>query len=413
MIFLKKRFAVPLALLLNQASADAVVDWHWYPSASQGCLQSAQNTVQCPSGDVPSFNGCVCRNGNGFLQNAAQCLGASDSGDLNTVFNVLVSNCGQSQTPVEISLSTWMSWASASTPQPPNTTPPLTTVVTQPAVTVVNKPTTVVNQPTTVVNQQTAVVNQPTTVVNQQTTVVNQQTTVVDQPTTVVNQPATVVVNGQTTTLASSARTTSSGTTGIIDGGPSLSTGSPVPVANSKKLGTGAVIGLGVGVPGCVAAIGLLGLLLFRTCRKKPQDDPGRLEGETMQNGGYGPSGGVAGEAYNKRPESFPSTVSPVLSTGTSQFSAGQGPYPPPQPPYVGQTVYAAQYPELPAGQPYQPQYPTMGHQYDPTAAPGIPHSAPGQYSELVADSGAHMPGAQMFVPQGGMTPRHELPGPG
>jgi hypothetical protein len=353
-------FAIELALLFNKAAADAVVDWHWYPTASQGCLQSAQNSVQCPSSDVPSFNGCVCRNGNNFLQEAAQCLGRSDNGDLTTVYNVLVSNCGQSQTPVQISLSQWLSWAALSTtPTPPTT-------ATQP---------TTVTQPTTI--------TQPTTVITTQ-------------------KPTSPTTSGG----ATSSKMGSSNTVTVVGGSPSSTTETPVPVTSGSgksKLGTGAIIGMAAGIPGFCAVVGLLGFLIWRTTRRNPKSDGSRLEGEPGNGGSYGNSPGTAAiEAYEKdRPESsIPSTVSPNPSNRMSGFSAGQGgvPYPTQQPvqhPYAAQGFYPVQqYQGFPAGQPYQPQFATVGQSYVTPTSPmhDMRYPPAVNYSELSSETRAQMP---------------------
>jgi hypothetical protein len=343
-------FAIQLALLFNKASADLVVDWHWYPTASQGCLQTAQNSVQCPSGDVPSFNGCVCRNVNNFLQVAAQCLGMSDNGDLTTVYNVLVSNCGVSQTPVQISLSQWLSWASSS--------PPIT--------------------PTITIN--------PTTV--------TEPTVVVTQPAPVVTQPT--IVTQQATTFTTSRGANAGGPTG---GSASSATETPVPGSSGsgkQKLGTGATIGLGIGIPGCCAVIGLLGLLLWRSSRRQPR----RFEGEPVNSGSYGTSPGTAViEAYQKtRPESsIPSTASPDPGSRMSGFSTGQGGVP-----YVGQGGYPVQ-----QYQGLQPQFSAAGQQYVTPTSPmhDIRYPPPGTYSELSSEARAEMPGTQFLAPQGGSVP--------
>jgi hypothetical protein len=430
MAFLQKQllfpFAIQLALLLSRASADIVVDWHYYPAASQTCLNNAQNAVKCPSGDVPSFNGCVCRNGNGFLQNAAQCLGSSDSGDLNGVYSVLVTNCGNSQTPVSISLSQWLAWAGSNTPTPPPvvvTTPPpvvVTTpppvVVTTPPVVVVTAPPVVVTPPTKVLTQQATVVTQPPVVVTQSAAVVTQQGSVVTQQATVFTQPGTTLTQSATvitqlgTAVTQSTSTHVSGTGGTGGGSVSASSQTPSPVGKSK-LGTGAIIGLGVGIPGCAAVIGLLALVLLRGRRDK--DDYGRrVEGALPRDGSHGASAatGVV-EHYKDRPESIPSTVSPIPDGG---YSPGQGDVrysiPPPAfipPAHMGPVTHPGQQPY--PGQQYYPQYPRVGEQYVvPTSM--ADHQVPGTFSELSSGHDAQMMGSPMPQPRTGGY--HELPSP-
>jgi hypothetical protein len=221
-----------------------------------------------------------------------------------------------------------------------------------------------------------------------------------------------VSVTQQGSTITNSATATTSASPGILGGSISAPTSSG---GGKSKLGTGAIIGLGLGIPACCALIGLLAVMLFRTRRRDP-DDPQRVEGEVDPNDKFAAGGGEADQKFR---DSIPSTVSPVLSNGTSRFSAGQGElrYPPPpqelgQHPYVGQTLYAAPpYQGGPVGQSFDPQFPARSHPYlAPTApVPNMPYGGPGTYSELSALPGTPMPGAQVLVPQGGMTNYHEL----
>jgi hypothetical protein len=284
---------------------------------------------------------------------------------------------------------------------PPAVTP---TTTTAPPV-VVNQPTKVITQPATVVTQPPVVVTQPAAVITQQGTVVTKQATVVTQPGTILTQSATVITQSGTA-VTQSTSTHVSGTGGTGGGSASASSQTPSPVGKSK-LGTGAIIGLGVGIPGCAAVIGLLALVLLRGRRDK-NDYGRRVEGALPRDGGHGASAatGVV-EHYKDRPESIPSTVSPIPDGG---YSPGQGDVrysiPPPvfiPPAHMGPGTQP--YP----GQQYYPQYPRVGEQYVvPTSM--ADHQVPGTFSELSSGHDAHMMGSPMPQPRTGGY--HELPSP-
>ncbi|KAF2672418.1 hypothetical protein BT63DRAFT_411689 [Microthyrium microscopicum] len=80
-----------LPLLLGTCTADGIaVDWHYYPSASQPCLESAVQVANCDESVVQSLNACICANGGNFLANAYKCIYSNDPGDIQTVYNTMI-----------------------------------------------------------------------------------------------------------------------------------------------------------------------------------------------------------------------------------------------------------------------------------------------------------------------------------
>ncbi|KAF2672383.1 hypothetical protein BT63DRAFT_194863 [Microthyrium microscopicum] len=269
-----------LALLLEICAADAVVDFSLYPQNAQSCLYSAQTATKCDSSTVPKFNACVCGNGNGFLDNAAKCIGSSDSGDLSSTYAVLSSNCATSNTPVSVSLDSWLSKASASTASASASTKTVqsVTTVTQSGSTKVS------TQLSTLV---TSVAASPII-----STLVLQSTN---------NAGATIPV---TSVLTFAPIQTGSGTSG------STSSSSAAATNASHGLSQGAVIGIGVGVgvPIAAALFGLVGVLIWRG---KKKDKRATIDGSTL---GFPPSNGT-------RPES----MATLQADGMSPYMAHQG----------------------------------------------------------------------------------------
>ena len=229
MFSLTKSFLIPLtlqaALYAIPSSADLVINWSSYPSGSVNCLNHAQASAKCPSKDVPSFNGCVCKNGNGFLQTAATCLGSGDPGDVADVFNQLSTNCAGTNIPVNINLAQWNAWAS---PADSITAHPSTSMITQPP------------------SSQTSV---------------GIITTLPNSGGSSGKASVTTLTPDQATTIATINVGGSSAPTNTL--GVSSSGGGP-------KLGIGAIAGIAVGCAVVIAIIGLIAVLLLRRSRNQP-----------------------------------------------------------------------------------------------------------------------------------------------
>ena len=392
-----KSVLIPLALhiALHAASSTAqlVVDWSSYPGGAVNCLNGAQSSAKCPSDTVANFNGCVCKNGNGFLQSAATCLGSSDPGDVAGVYNTLNTNCGGTGDPLNINLAQWNSWASpapgSTTPAGGTTAPPVTIVTQAPATETLTAglSNTVIS---TVTLQSSAGGSAKVSVI---TLTPGQSTTI----------PGIITVAGSVATSTAGASSSSSG----------------------SKLGVGAIAGIAVGGAVVIAVVGLIAVLLMR--RRGPSNQPTTSSpafaaaavppAAPMSDAGMGPSPGMAQvEPYKDRP------VSSIPSTAASPDPTKQGPYaaPSPQMQQYGQPQQG--YPQYPPGQ-YPPgQYPQGQYpQESPMQGYGQPQYAGPTYGAAPVPYGAQPP--QQYVPHPGQqyselhsepaqgTERVELPG--
>lgn len=383
MMFSSKSFLIPLALqiALHAASSSAVlvVDWSSYPPGAVNCLNAAQGSANCPSADVASFNGCVCKNGNGFLQSAATCLGTSDAGDVTGVYNQLNTNCGGTGDPLNINQAQWNSWASpaATTPAPVAGTTVVNTVAPTAAtqtsvVTLAANSNTIIS---TVTIGSSAGVGAKTSVI-----------TVAPGQTTMVPGIITVAASGATNTPSSSS-------------------------SSGSKLGIGAIVGIAVGGAVVIAIIGLIAVLLLRrggSRNNQPSTTSPAFAAAAvppaapMSDAGMGPSPGLAqAEPYkNDRPvSSIPSTNSPDPYKRVSAMGTPQGGYASPGQQYGMQQGYQypqGQYPQE-SPMPGYAQQPYPGSPYAqgspvPYGAQNIPPQQyvphPGQqYSELSSES--------------------------
>jgi hypothetical protein len=99
--------------LFLKLSFSFVPDLSDYPPASQSCLTNAAVNSGC-NADSSTFeqnNACLCSNGGGFFNLAAQCIEATAPGALQNVYAVAVTNCDISNTPVTISLAQFLAAA--------------------------------------------------------------------------------------------------------------------------------------------------------------------------------------------------------------------------------------------------------------------------------------------------------------
>jgi len=386
---------VQILLLPSLIKSDLVVDWSTYPSGAVNCLNQAQGASKCPSDNVPDFNGCVCKNGNNFLQNAATCLGSGDAGDLDAVYSRLATNCGGTSIPISVSQQQWDSWAGSGSKSSSTST----VKVTQPPSTATSIVTLSATNQNTLVSTLTVSPTSGTSPVTSVITLTPGQTTTL---------PAVVTLGGSSPSSSPSSSPT------------------PSPSGGGSKLGTGAIVGIAVGVPAFLAIVGLLGFLIFRLTRHKK---PNNVDGSTVvpsNNSEFGPSPGMAAvEAYkNDRPVSSIPSASPDPTKRYSTMSRpSQGPYNATSPTtgqfgavpfdnrYSQQGQYPpGQYPQETTAQNYnvsQP-YPQQGYG-QPHPNPGY-QQPPGGYSELSSETVPHPISELQASPPipGG---HHELPG--
>ena len=99
--------AVALALALlgfaTTAFADFQNDFSSYPEGAQQCLNDAADASNCSGDTVSAMNECLCGNGGDFVLATAQCVAQEDSGDLESVYEIMSLHCSDSDTPLSIS----------------------------------------------------------------------------------------------------------------------------------------------------------------------------------------------------------------------------------------------------------------------------------------------------------------------
>jgi hypothetical protein len=303
-----------LALWISSAICDdGVAVFTLYPAAARSCLTSASKASNCKNDTVPNFNGCVCGNGGNFLDNSAACLQKDDSSDLTVVYNTLSTNCANSNSPVSYDLSKWLSVASsaASSSSSSSSTSKST------------KSTTASTSVQTIIAQTSAILS-----------------TVTLAPTgtqTAGQVSVLTVLPGQTKTVSVAQPT-----------GDSSSNN------DSSKLGTGAIIGLAVGVPCFLALAGLLGFFLWKGRQQKYTP----VQGSTAYHGGHDDA------AAKIRPD--------------SNFSSDPIKYDPAaQPAYPLQTMYNG-------GGAYNPQSYDQHHYYGQQGPMGtVPYGSDSYPAEL------------------------------
>ncbi len=101
--------------MVAAAQADGTIDFGFYPTGSQKCLDQAAATSKCQSSTVAATNSCLCRNGGNFITLAAACIGKSSPGDLKTVYSTMSGACTTSATPISINEDDFMAAANAAT----------------------------------------------------------------------------------------------------------------------------------------------------------------------------------------------------------------------------------------------------------------------------------------------------------
>ncbi|KAI0166511.1 hypothetical protein GGR57DRAFT_27984 [Xylariaceae sp. FL1272] len=108
----------PLLLLLQARLTLATVknDFSSYPQNSQSCLYDSADEAGCSEADTgKDLNQCLCKNNNNFVYNVAGCVAKEDPSDLNTVYDMMQSNCAGTGVTLSVSRNAFLSAANAAT----------------------------------------------------------------------------------------------------------------------------------------------------------------------------------------------------------------------------------------------------------------------------------------------------------
>jgi hypothetical protein len=74
-----------------------------YPAESISCLTAAAEGSGCnEEATLEAANACFCSNCGNWITNSAKCIAANDPNDLSNVWDVMVSNCEKTNTPVTL-----------------------------------------------------------------------------------------------------------------------------------------------------------------------------------------------------------------------------------------------------------------------------------------------------------------------
>ncbi|KAI1267196.1 hypothetical protein F5Y18DRAFT_331561 [Xylariaceae sp. FL1019] len=108
----------PLLLLLEAGLVLATVknDFSSYPQNSQSCLYNSADKASCSEGETgKDLNQCLCKNNNNFVYDVASCVAKEDPSDLNTVYDMMQSNCAGTGVTLSVSRDAFLSAANAAT----------------------------------------------------------------------------------------------------------------------------------------------------------------------------------------------------------------------------------------------------------------------------------------------------------
>ncbi|ATY61082.1 hypothetical protein A9K55_006051 [Cordyceps militaris] len=90
-----------LVILLAAPAARAFdPDFGFYPEDARDCLYAAAKTSKCQGSTSRVLNACLCGNGGGFVDIAAECLGKNDKEDVGKVYDTMANACAASSTPL-------------------------------------------------------------------------------------------------------------------------------------------------------------------------------------------------------------------------------------------------------------------------------------------------------------------------
>ncbi|KAI8626956.1 hypothetical protein F5Y19DRAFT_195895 [Xylariaceae sp. FL1651] len=104
-------------LLLQTGSSLAIEnDFSSYPQGSQQCLYDSADQAGCTSGSSGAeLNQCLCKNHGNFIYNTASCVSQKSHADLQTVYEMLSSNCAGTGVTLSVSEQAFLAAAAAAT----------------------------------------------------------------------------------------------------------------------------------------------------------------------------------------------------------------------------------------------------------------------------------------------------------
>ncbi|KAJ9143464.1 hypothetical protein NKR23_g6620 [Pleurostoma richardsiae] len=331
------RFLAISALVLSPSALAAFQnDFSGYPAAAQQCLYDAADASGCSGDTVTEMNSCLCGNTGGFVVDSAACVGASDEGDVESVYETMMTHCDDSGTPLSVDKASFLAAAASAAS-----------------------------------TASTAAATKTKTTSETQTTSTTTQTTHTSTGTTSSASTATTTssVSGHTaTTTSTSGQASQTGTAGEDDNNKEdegLSRGATIAiVAVSAVAGTAVV----------AAAI----FFAFRYRRRKNQGPGDEFHPMLSQSQPYGGGGGGGGGgSVNTQPSS---TNLSGAWTGWQQHDVKQYPYGPDDVvSYSNANLQPAVYELADHG----------SHLARPVEMPAIPAQVPGSAAPYVGAGGA------------------------
>lgn len=252
---LNRLLAIGLLVLVAGPASALENDFSFYPAAARECLERAAARAACKGADVGELNGCLCGNGSGFVTEAARCLGERDRGDVMTVYRTMSRACGESATPLGVSMGDFLDLAAGGEKSSSSSSTTTTTTTSE----------------------------APT------------------ETTRSAQKPTSTTTKSETLTSHSSSSTAS----------PASASESPVDGAGhgAHRLSKGAIVGIATGVSvGGVAAVALIAFLLFHHRRRRGEADA------TLASGPAKTHAAAAGAEYKPvwSPYEWPAPQHPV-----------------------------------------------------------------------------------------------------
>ncbi|WYZ35246.1 hypothetical protein EsH8_I_001522 [Colletotrichum jinshuiense] len=103
----RKRIIPPSSLLISYlasvSNAAFTNDFSAYPQAARSCLDTAAAASGCTGNTVKEMNTCLCGNGGNFVLATASCVEKTAKDELDDVYEMLLTSCTDSQTPLGVS----------------------------------------------------------------------------------------------------------------------------------------------------------------------------------------------------------------------------------------------------------------------------------------------------------------------
>lgn len=95
--------AILISYLASITHATFTNDFSAYPAAARSCLDSAAAASGCTGNTVTEMNTCLCGNGGNFVLATSKCVGKEAKDKLDDVYEMLLTSCTDSKTPLGIS----------------------------------------------------------------------------------------------------------------------------------------------------------------------------------------------------------------------------------------------------------------------------------------------------------------------